>query len=590
MSPSSFADYPEPVKAGEARYRSLPEPNPKLHGLPLVLVANVMTRVNAVPNFFWSNAGFGTIKDMPELDDPTVTPLGDNTMLDFEPELLESKRATGANGANYYSAADYHAMYRSGKVTPLQVTQTLLAVTKKGQEPRSLYADAWADWHGKESLALEAARASTERYAAGEPLGVLDGVPIGVKDDTDVRGYVSHVGMKYKAGLDFFKERESTIWCVQKLEEAGAVVLGKNCMHELGSGTPTNHYNKSYYTGGSTSGGASALGAGIVPIVVGSDAGGSIRIPATFNGVYGLKPSHNRTGFFNMTMAVRGPLAASVADLRIAYRLMSQPDPASAVQRLFATSRRPGPDAERVMGVYRDWWADADPEVVRICDAAVEHLASKRGYRVVDISIPHVAEARTAHQVLCITEMAELHRRRAAGDPAGWTGLVGAANRMVLSVGMRTPSADYLKCNALRELMMRHVASLFREHPGLLVVTPTSPMVGWPRDPAEEAYGCSDTNRTVRNMMYIFLSNMTGAPSVSAPAGYARPPAGRGEGDGTLPIGLMAMGEWGAEEQLLDWAAEVEDYLLGSYEGGRRLPETWFDVLGEAEAAQKNDE
>lgn len=349
-------------------------------------------------------------------------------------------------------------------------------------------------------------------------------------------------------------------------------------------GTPTNHYNKSYYTGGSTSGGASALGAGVVPIVVGSDAGGSIRIPATFNGVYGLKPSHHRTGFFNLTTAVRGPLAATVADLTIAYRLMAQPDPSSPVQRLFATSQPPRPDAPRVLGVYRDWWADADPEVQRICEAAVDHLAKERGYQVVDISIPHIAEARTAHQVLCISEMAELHRRRGAredGSVVNGYDLVGPANRMVLSVGAKTPAADYAKCTALRELMMQHVAGLFAAHPGLLIVTPTSPMVGWPRSPADEAYGSSDTNRTVRNMMYIFLSNLTGIPSVSAPVGYAEP----AQGKGSLPVGLMAMGPWGAEEQLLAWARDAEEYLVDVHRGGRRVPETWFDVLGEAAAA-----
>lgn len=159
-----------------------------------------------------------------------MTPLGDQKMLDFEPELLTAKGLS--NGAKYYTAADYHQMYKSGKVAPLQVASTLLPLTKKGP-----YADAWADTYGKDSLALEAARASTERYAAGRPLGVLDGVPVGVKDDIDVKGYVSHIGMKYKPGLPCFKEQEKTMWLIEKLQEAGAVVIGKNRMHEMGSGT-----------------------------------------------------------------------------------------------------------------------------------------------------------------------------------------------------------------------------------------------------------------------------------------------------------------------------------------------------------------
>lgn len=92
------------------------------------------------------------------------------------------------------------------------------------------------DSHGKDELALEAARASTERYAKGEERGMLDGVPFGVKDDLDVEGYVCHVGMRYDEKNPFFKESTRTVWAVQKMQEAGAVMIGKLAMHELGVG------------------------------------------------------------------------------------------------------------------------------------------------------------------------------------------------------------------------------------------------------------------------------------------------------------------------------------------------------------------
>ena len=156
-------------------------------------------------------------------------------MLEPEPELLKAKNLS--SGAKYYTAADYHEMYKSGKVTPLQVAETLLANIRKGQNPPSKYADAWVDTHGRESWALGAARESTERYLAGKPLSVLDGVPIGLKDDIDVKGYVSHFGLKYRPDLPYFKEKEESLWLVKKLQEAGAVIIGKNCMHEMGAGT-----------------------------------------------------------------------------------------------------------------------------------------------------------------------------------------------------------------------------------------------------------------------------------------------------------------------------------------------------------------
>lgn len=156
-------------------------------------------------------------------------------MLEPEPELLQAKYLNSP--ARYYTANDYHEMYKTGKATPLQVAEALLPlITRGSQNPPSKYEDAWVDSHGKDQLVLEAAKASTERYAAGKPLGVLDGVPIGVKDDTHIKGYVSHIGMKYNPSLPVFKEQEESVWPVKKLQEAGAVIVGKNCMHELGSG------------------------------------------------------------------------------------------------------------------------------------------------------------------------------------------------------------------------------------------------------------------------------------------------------------------------------------------------------------------
>ena len=311
-----------------------------------------------------------------------------------------------------------------------------------------------------------------------------------------------------------------------------------------------------------------------MPFAVTTDAGGSTRIPARFNGLYGLKPSHHRTGSMDSTMCVRGPLAANVADLTIAYRIMSQPDVEDGAQRVFGLSLPPQPSAKRVMGIYRDWWEYADPQVAELCQKAVDHFANKRGYEVVDISLPHLADAQLAHGVICITEMVVAARRRTK-NPADWLSLVGHANQLLMSVATATPAADFFKYNSIRTLLMRHLAFLFQEHPGLLIVTPTTPLTGWPKCPGDETHGMSDANITFRNMMYVFLSNMTGTPSVSVPVGYATPK----QGEGKVPVGLLAMGEWGSEEQLLAFAREAEEYLHVEYDEGRRRPDAWLDMM-----------
>ncbi|KAI5467414.1 amidase signature domain-containing protein [Mariannaea sp. PMI_226] len=583
--PTAFAGYPEPKEGPHIKYSRKVEKLPILRGLPLVVGGNLVANVGFLQQYFWNDAGFGVIKDLPDIEDipyrfhPTVTPLGETSpMLPFDQELLESKHVR--DEAKYYTVNDYHEMYKTGQVTPLQVVETLLPLITRNSTSKSLYQNAWVDSHGKDHLVLEAARASTERWAAGKQLGILDGVPIGVKDDTAVKGYSNHNGMAYNPSVPFFKEQEESVWPVQKLQEAGAIVIGKNAMHELGSdtsgcnaaqGTPTNFHNKLYYPGGSSSGAASSLSVGIVPICVGSDAGGSVRVPASFNGVYGLKTGHHRTMYMKDTLCVTAPLAASVADLTIAYRFMSQPNPDCPIQGRFALSVPPEPSAKKVMGIYRDWWNQADPRVAEICERAVDYFANTCGYEIVDISIPYIPEAQLAHGAICVTEMAEAARRRTPD----WLSLVGAANKLLLSVAAKTPAADYLRFNGLRELIMRHLAFLFQKHPGLLIMAPTTPIPGWPIVPGDQKYGMSDTSKSIHAIQYVFLANFTGTPSASAPVGYIDPE----QGEGKIPVSLMATGEWGSEEQLLGWAREAEDYLHNGVEGGRRRPNDWLDIM-----------
>lgn len=157
-------------------------------------------------------------------------------MVELGPAQLNPKNR---GQTHHYTASDYHAMYKSGQVTPLQVTETLLSLTSKYSKQSTIYQDAWADSHGADHLALEAARESTERYASGKSLGILDGVPVGVKDDLAVKGYISHDGMAYRKDVPYFKPAEESVWPAKALQQAGAIIIGKNRMHEIGSGKST---------------------------------------------------------------------------------------------------------------------------------------------------------------------------------------------------------------------------------------------------------------------------------------------------------------------------------------------------------------
>lgn len=266
-------------------------------------------------------------------------------------------------------------------------------------------------------------------------------------------------------------------------------------------------------------------------------------------------------------------MAANVADLTIAYRLMAQPDPKASIQNKFAVSQPPAAGSKKYIGVDRAWWGASDARVIAACNTALDHFTSQ-GYEIVDITIPYIDEAQTAHGGVTIAEMTEAARRR-GGDKVHWTNLIGPVNRLVMGLGRETNAADLLKFNSMRTLIMRHMAWLFQKYPGLLVLTPTAPFLGWEKKPAHAKYGVSDGDRTFLSMIYVFLANITGCPAVTAPIGYVDPD----QGDGKVCIGMMATGEWGAEESLLAWAADAETYLHEVYPEGRRRPKTWVDVL-----------
>lgn len=339
------------------------------------------------------------------------------------------------------------------------------------------------------------------------------------------------------------------------------------------TGTPRNPQNPNYYTGGSSGGSAYAVGAGISPICLGADGGGSIRLPASFCGVWGLKPSHGRvSGLPNIDLAsttgVYGPLACSIDDLALAYRIMAVPHDAHKSSSLFPPSIPPSPSAPRVIGIYREWFDSADPGVLHICNEAVEHYV-RTGYEVVEITIPFLLETQKAHALTILTEIAS------SITPDQISKLT-PANKVLMSVpGSQARAQDFMAAQKLRNILMEHLAFLWNKHPGLIIVTPTTPMAGWKiQKPVDLSRGVSDGDTTIKCMRYAWVANLGGMPAISIPVGYAV-----GEG-GDVPVGLMAMGEWGQEEQLLKFGKDGED-ILG--EGGARRPTgkgNWVDVLG----------
>jgi Asp-tRNA(Asn)/Glu-tRNA(Gln) amidotransferase A subunit family amidase len=487
----------------------------------------------------------------------------------------------------YLSAAEYHAMYLSAQLTPLAVAESLIPLILR--DPKSSrngsHSVAFIDTHV--DAVLTAAKESTLRYQQGTPLSILDGVPTAIKDESDVKGYRTTQGRK--VNYDLMKIAEKSSWPVQKWGEAGAIILGKANMHELGAdttnnnpnwGTPRNPHNDQYYTGGSSGGPAYIVSAGLCPFVLGSDGGGSIRLPSSYCGVYGLKPSHNRLEDTESTVTVSGPLAGTIADLEIAYRLAAAPNPDDPTCALFAPPGSNTRSYPKVLGIYKEWFDRADLPVRKLCENVVNYCKDKLGYEVVDINIPCVTEGQLAESFTILTEMA-VRARAHVKNPKDWLKDLNPANKVLIAVGAQTPGTDYFLAQQLRNMLMQHLAFLYQKYPGLIIVTPTTPNAGWPiGSETDLKHGISDGNMTIRNMEYVWMANLCGNPAISCPVGYVDPVKGKGK----IPIGIMGMGEWGSEDLLLGWGKVCEGYLNDVYPGGRQRPANWQDVVAIAEA------
>lgn len=310
----------------------------------------------------------------------------------------------------------------------------------------------------------------------------------------------------------------ATSWCVQRLIDAGALVVGKANMHEIGFdttnnnpnwGTPRNPYNNDYYTGGSSGGSAYAVAAGLVPIAIGADGGGSIRVPSAYCGVFGLKPSHGRvscspTLSIAPSTGVVGPIAATMDDLELAYSIMAQPDPNNATSREFPRSLKTPREActgKRIIGVYKAWVEDCDADVRAATQAAITWLQESAGYEVVEIEIPLLKEGRLAHALTILTEIGQGFCR---GDTRGLT----PANKVIVAVSSKTSARDFAIAQKVRALLMGHLSSLFEKHgDGLVIVSPVTPHAGAKIGSEEHVRkggaGVSNSNLSLKTMQYV---------------------------------------------------------------------------------------
>ena len=384
--------------------------------------------------------------------------------------------------------------------------------------------------------------------ARGDVRGPLAGVPIALKDLFDT------AGVRTTAGSKFLGERvpDQDAVVVQKLRDAGAVVLGKLNMHEwaLGVTNDNPHYGACHnpwaldrITGGSSGGSAAALAAGMCFGALGSDTGGSIRIPAALCGVVGLKPTYGRVstrGVVPLSWSLDhvGPMARRVADVALLLDVIAgcdAADPGSADMPTdtYLAGIDDGIAGWRIGVVADEWLGDMDAEVSASVSAAVSALEAA-GAWVDAIAAPDLPEAARLNGLMTTADAAAFHRERMEQAPNDF----GSDVLTRLRRGAAYGAADYADARRRQTILRRTFSSWFVEHGGELdaVVLPTTPIAA-PRIAGLDAVA---TAPVLTRLTAPF--NFTGLPALSVPCGVTT------EG---LPIGLQIVGAPWAERRVL---------------------------------------
>jgi aspartyl-tRNA(Asn)/glutamyl-tRNA(Gln) amidotransferase subunit A len=393
--------------------------------------------------------------------------------------------------------------------------------------------------------ALAEARDADRAIAAGGHLGPLHGVPISLKDLLDVRGTATTAASRVR--FAHVATEDATL--VSRLRAAGAVIIGKTNLHEFAFGTtnedsafgPVRHpLDPTRSPGGSSGGSASSVLAGMAYASIGTDTGGSVRIPAAACGLVGLKPAAGDVPLdgvvpLSTTMDCAGPICGSVEDAGILYGVMQGGAP-----RVVSPMDVRGLTLGRLDGYFT---ALLDEDVARAFEEACARLA-RAGAVLERVEIPHADDIIPIYLHLVLAEAAEYHARTLEQRPDDYTPNV----RIRLEMGRYLLAEDYLRARRGRDVLVRDVQAALRGRAALLLpsLAIPAPKLG------ASTVRLGGSEESVRNVMLRLtqLFNITGHPAITLPCGTSR------EG---LPIGLQLAGHDTAA--LLGVASAVEAHL-----------------------------
>jgi aspartyl-tRNA(Asn)/glutamyl-tRNA(Gln) amidotransferase subunit A len=469
---------------------------------------------------------------------------------------LSARKKAARGDVAFATIAELSVLLARRKISPVEITTLFLERIEKYNPTLNAYLTVTRE------AALAAARESEKRILQKRSRGPLEGVPIAVKDNIWTRGIRTTAGSKFLE--NFVPEEDATV--AASLHRAGAILLGKTNLHEFAYGISTNNphfgparnpWDTTRIPGGSSGGSAAAIAAGLCVASVGTDTGGSIRIPAALCGIVGLKPTFGRVscnGVVALTTTFDhvGPLARTVGDAALILGAIAGRDPLDAAT-LSQPRFKPFADVRQIqqrlhpqfskkrplkLGLPREYFFTSLSEDVREAVKLAVHGFEQLGAAVEEVSLPNINDGDDASTSIALAEAVHYHQSQ------GWfpahSADYGDDVRKRLEMGLEIRAADYLAAREVQKRVRAEFDAVLTQVDAIIAPTTpiTAPLIG------ENVVEIESAEEPVRGALIRLNrpANFTGLPAISLPCGWT---------EQNLPIGLQLIGRAWDEEHLL---------------------------------------
>lgn len=403
------------------------------------------------------------------------------------------------------------------------------------------------------SVIMAQAAASDARRLVGETLSILDGVPIAVKDNYLTCDFPTTACSNALP----IEPTNTDATIVANLRKAGAVIFGKTNMHEWAYGATNtvssfgmthNPHNTKHITGGSSGGSAVAVASGIVAAAIGSDTGGSVRIPAAACGIYGFKPSYGRASRHGIlplswSLDTPGPLASSLEDIELLLPYFFGKDVHDLTTRQSSNYQGVVPsDQPRLLNLTGSFLERSE-----VVDYAIKHALSRSNSIVMERELNNIDSYFSAWEAILHCEASTYHQQGMQAHPQNYSPMTLAH----LEAGNQLQGVDLLKAQRLRAYFQHYLLENSDQWDAL--VLPTLPVIAPKIGDEWQVFGGRNVTTQDSMTWFCWIGNLSGLPCVSLPVTT--------DAVSGLPIGMMLMGKPGKDEDLLSAARWVDDHL-----------------------------